>query len=91
MQEDPEVVDLSGIPMDKTDEDIMEQEELTTDLGLDTNKPKVRDPEPYTHQALMADSHERQTEHKSDQMTEDSMDMDQEAKRKARARKILGR
>lgn len=46
MQSDPDTVDLSGIPMDKTDEDIMEQNELTTDLGLDHNTPKMHSEEP---------------------------------------------
>lgn len=53
MQADPNVVDLSGIPMDKTDEDIMEQNEMTAKLGLDTNHPMS------AHGELMADSHNR--------------------------------
>ncbi len=56
MQADPGVVDLSGIPMDKTDEDIMEANEMTSDLGLDTNKPMS------AHGELMADSHDRKAE-----------------------------
>ena len=39
MQADPGVVDLSGIPMDKTDIDLMEQNDMTKELGLDTNNP----------------------------------------------------
>lgn len=46
MQDDPQVVDLSGIPMDKTDEDELERDAVTTDLGLDMNHPKDRSEEP---------------------------------------------
>lgn len=56
MQADPNVVDLSGVSMDKTDEDIMQANEMTSDLGLDTNKPMTH------HMDLMADSHDRKAE-----------------------------
>jgi hypothetical protein len=46
MQADPSVVDLSGIPMDKTDEDVMDRNVVTKDLGLDHNMPKSFSEEP---------------------------------------------
>ncbi len=63
-----DAVDLSGIPMDATDEEIMHQESLTSDLGLDSNEPKEHDEEPTAHQELMADSHDRQVELKKEAM-----------------------
>ncbi len=57
MQADPDVVDLSGIPMDKTDEDLMEQNSMTTELGLDTNHPKDSAPmndTPSAHELVSA-------------------------------------
>jgi len=59
MLEDGDLVDLSGIPMDKTDEDVAEANEYTSERGLDTNKPKARDEAPSAHEELMADSADR--------------------------------
>lgn len=58
--ETDDAVDLSGIPDDATDQLLRKQESLTTDLGLDHNKPKPE--EAVNHQSLMADSHSRQHE-----------------------------
>lgn len=81
MQADPAVVDLSGIPMDKTDEDIMEQEQLTTKLDLDTNHPKERSEEPDD----MADKHSPPHEEMASDPELDEMKM----KRKSRIQKMI--
>ena len=60
MPETDDAVDLSGIPDDATDQLLRKQESLTSDLGMDTNKPKPE--EAVNHQSLMADSHNRQHE-----------------------------
>lgn len=78
MQDDPGVVDLSGIPMDKTDEDIMERDEMTKELGLDKNMPKDHSEEPAElTQSAPAPEHE--------EMSEDKI------KRMARVAKMLAR
>ncbi len=59
MQDDPGVIDESGIPRDKQDEDLQDQSELTTELGMDTNHSKMRNEEPTAHQVLMEDSADR--------------------------------
>jgi hypothetical protein len=59
MKDRMDVVDLSGIPMDKTDEDIMDRDQMTSELGLDTNHSRMRDEEPTAQQELMADAHDR--------------------------------
>src|ERR1039458_10059370 len=65
MQDDPmkdDAVDLSGIPDDATESDITKQESLTSDLGMDTNRPKDHDDMPSSHQVLMEDSSDRAAE-----------------------------
>lgn len=86
MQDDPGVVDLSGIPMDKQDEDIMEANEMTSELGLDKNKAKEHSSVP-SHQALMADSHSRAHEAKAQDPKLDDMKM----KRRARLDKMMSK
>lgn len=95
MQDQHDVVDLSGIPEDKTDLDIAEQEELTTELGMDTNKPKEHNTDPYSHQALMKDSHDAAHEAKAPDLMPNEAEhaeVDSAAsKRKARLSKMMGR
>ncbi len=86
MQDDPAVVDLSGIPMDKQDEDIMEANELTSDLGLDTNKPKEHSSIP-SHASLMEDSHSRAHEAQAPDPQLDDM----KSKRKERLAKRMAK
>lgn len=80
MQVDPQVVDLSGIPMDKTDEDIMDQEAMTTDLGLDTNHPKEHSEEP-----------DDMVDHSQPPAPEVSEPTDASTKRKMRLAKMMSR
>lgn len=84
MQDKHDVVDLSGIPMDATDEEIMHQESLTSDLGLDTNEPKQAHPtntSPNAHTLV------------EDRAADAEASIPDEAKRKrmARASRILSR
>lgn len=85
MQDNPSVVDLSGIPMDKTDEDIMEQDSMTAMLGLDHNTPKMRDEEPSEKSDEMADEHDEAPEKAAPGMDEAAL------KRKARLAKMMSR
>jgi hypothetical protein len=80
MQDDPQVVDLSGIPMDKTDEDVMDRDAMTTDLGLDTNKPKAHSEAPDD----MVDASEPPS-------PEVNMPSDSQSKRKLRLSKLMSR
>lgn len=80
MQADPQVVDLSGIPMDKTDEDVMERDAVTSDLGLDSNHPKAHSEEPDD----MVDTGQPPA-------PEVSMPSDSESKRKLRLSKMMSR
>ena len=62
-----DAVDLSGIPDDATDQANRQHAEYTTDMGMDTNKPKMRPEDAVSHQALMADARDRQDHTESDQ------------------------
>lgn len=87
MQDNPDVVDLSGIPIDKQDEDIAEANEMTKELGLDKNHPKEHNEEPSAHAVLMADSEDRKHEAMAPDPKLDNMHM----KRKERLAKMLRR
>lgn len=80
MQDDPQVVDLSGIPMDKTDEDVMERDAMTTELGLDANHPKEHSEAPDD----MVDTGQPPA-------PEVNMPSDSESKRKLRLAKLMSR
>lgn len=77
MMEDPDVIDSGGSPsMDLQDEDLMEKNNMTKEMGLDHNDPKEVHP---------MNSEEHILEAKGDE--EDQMLM----KRKARIGKMMGR
>lgn len=92
--ETDDAVDLSGIPEDATDIEIMKQEKLTTDLGMDTNKPLKRS-EDYSHQALMKDSHDAAHEAQAPDLMPNEAEhkeVDEAAmKRKSRIKAMMGR
>lgn len=86
MLENRGVVDLSGVEMDKQDEDLMEQDEMTHNIGLDKNTPKMRDQDPSDMELMKADSHNEPPETEAPEPEDES-----KMKRKARLMKSMGR
>lgn len=93
MMEDRGVIDSGGSPsMDLQDEDIMERESMTKDLGLDHNDPMHTPDDP--DEMPMAEHREEleKPNHQGEHQTTDDAGIEEKMlKRKARVMKMMGR